>query len=992
MPAPPRFISWHDFHEDSLHHPAWGYYCDGRVAFGEEGGSADDFTTFPVSMRPIFGAMLADRLHSLWLAQDNLLDGCDADADDPFLVVELGAGTGVLAHDVLSHCEAALPALYAKLTYVIGERSHALRALQAQTNNRFVAAGKLRIVPADARDLRGSALRETLLEVAAQAREPPRPPRRLRGAAISNELPDAFGVERVLVGLSSGGGGQATEEPAAGPGGAPAAAAVAAKSDGPIAARRPPPLRGPSLDPAAWQALAASGGGGGGGGGGGAARGGGGKMGAASGERAHLTLQRGVVIPLIRAQALTELLLASGSPLPPNLAPAEIASASRAARAALLAGLRNGTWELGCAGEQCVASAAQALHEWLTVPPPPTPPPPLALRSPLGSNESSWAGFWGRAGAAAAAAIGSPPSWATGRPGGGAGAGGAAGRLAGGAAAPSHAPRSAPHPSEWIFLPREAYCAIKGRCCASQAAAPSALARGASGASGDPPAEGTDRWGTPLEVALDRAVVIGEAFETIDLPDVEGEGDGEGQGGQGGEDAAGSEAAGAALTPRTGGMLQRGSFGSAALQRGSPPVPAPQSREALPAAAGGSPAEGTTRAAADGASDAPLARWLTLHAPLLRSALRHRPAGERLELYPNPSLHALAAGLAGLFVDGAVITIDYGADAATLINAARRVAPRPPHGAPEAPTADSVDDATPSSRSHAGLRIRSRLPCLPGECDTLKLSRPGWSDLTTDVDFTELAAAGERNGLQTIFFGPQTLLQRVCTTPHGAMSAVATTPPRVANAQPALRPAVLDAFYSLGSFVMLVQATPAVAELWRWGAASQPLYGAGHPSLGAMALHHTARTLGRLTLEYALELQHGRRPVPTATGFGPDGAAGEPLADRSEPLADRSDSALAPLAVPSDVDLIGALSDALLPSVKCFRPFWRRVATEVLQILREQGGQGGQGGQGAAPERPPPPPLLRSALAIVREDLKLVACLRGAGVQSNGKGLAATCV
>ena len=220
MPAPPRFISWHDFHEDSLHHPAWGYYCDGRVAFGEEGGSADDFTTFPVSMRPIFGAMLADRLHSLWLAQDNLLDGCDADADDPFLVVELGAGTGVLAHDVLSHCEAALPALYAKLTYVIGERSHALRALQAQTNNRFVAAGKLRIVPADARDLRGSALRETLLEVAAQAREPPRPPRRLRGAAISNELPDAFGVERVLVGLSSGGGGQATEEPAAGPGGA----------------------------------------------------------------------------------------------------------------------------------------------------------------------------------------------------------------------------------------------------------------------------------------------------------------------------------------------------------------------------------------------------------------------------------------------------------------------------------------------------------------------------------------------------------------------------------------------------------------------------------------------------------------------------------------------------------------------------------------------------------------------------------------------------
>ena len=50
MTERPRFSTWREFHEDSLHHPTWGYYTDGRVAFGEEGGSADDFTTFPVSM------------------------------------------------------------------------------------------------------------------------------------------------------------------------------------------------------------------------------------------------------------------------------------------------------------------------------------------------------------------------------------------------------------------------------------------------------------------------------------------------------------------------------------------------------------------------------------------------------------------------------------------------------------------------------------------------------------------------------------------------------------------------------------------------------------------------------------------------------------------------------------------------------------------------------------------------------------------------------
>ena len=158
-PPRPTFSSWCQFMEDSLHHPAWGYYCDGRVEFGEAADTSD-FTTFPVSMRPAFGAMLADRLHALWLASvAGVASSARATGDaggaagvDPFLVLELGAGTGVLAHDILSHCEKALPQLYAAMCYVIGERSHALREVQEGTNARFVGAGKLRVVPADARD------------------------------------------------------------------------------------------------------------------------------------------------------------------------------------------------------------------------------------------------------------------------------------------------------------------------------------------------------------------------------------------------------------------------------------------------------------------------------------------------------------------------------------------------------------------------------------------------------------------------------------------------------------------------------------------------------------------------------------------------------------------------------------------------------------------------------------------------------------------------
>ena len=148
--------SFFEFMEDSLHHPAWGYYSDGRVQFGESAEAAD-FTTFPVSMRPMFGALIAERVHTIWQAGGS--------RGAPFVVLELGAGLGMLAHDFLQHCRVRRPNFYRSLTYVIGERSRSLRAEQEETNAGFVQEGRLFVREVDAQALADRSLRAALLEL-----------------------------------------------------------------------------------------------------------------------------------------------------------------------------------------------------------------------------------------------------------------------------------------------------------------------------------------------------------------------------------------------------------------------------------------------------------------------------------------------------------------------------------------------------------------------------------------------------------------------------------------------------------------------------------------------------------------------------------------------------------------------------------------------------------------------------------------------------------
>jgi SAM-dependent MidA family methyltransferase len=820
-PPAPRFISWCDFQEDSLHDPDWGYYTDGRVVFGECADTAD-FTTFPVSMRPAFGAMLADRLCSLWRAMG-------APTDAPFLIVELGAGTGVLAHDILEHCEAQLPALFWDvLCYVIGERSGSLRVVQAKTNQHFVDAGRLYVVPADAQDLAGCALRQTLQAVARQraaaaGRTSAEPPM-LRGAVISNELPDAFGVEKVLV-----------------------------SARGPSAAPPAPPTATPAA--AASASVAAPSGG----------------FGAAA---QRLRLQRAYVLPLIRLDALRSLVEASDEALATALDLESLVVSSRAHRSALLAGERSGLWEVGYASEQLLPAAAAALDEWLHQPPPPPPPPsPPPPRVPsdslgavLGTESPLLARTWSSLSAVlpsvrARASPALPLGWLS---------------ITGDTAAA---------PSEWLHLSRDAYRALKGRCCrANTAPVPESLLA--------TQPDAADGYGSPLEAALDRAVRIAEAFEVVSLDE-------------------------------------------------------PASR-----AEGCMASDDVGTAASFSNATAALDRWLRAHTPLLLSALRHRPDGERMELYPSPALPRLAQGLATLLDEAAVLTIDYGADAATLINAARRVPPAvaPADAAKGRSAAAAALAAAAAARSASGMRVRSRLPAARGQGAALALRRPGWCDLTTDVDFTELSAAGEAAGLRTIFFGPQTALQRVRAETAAEEEATgkeatgiakaALPPPRVTDAQPPLQKGVCEAFYALGSFVMLVQATPKVADAWRWRVAPQPLYAAGHPSLGQMAMVHTLRALGRLVLDHALQQQQ----LAAAEGAPP----------------------------PSERELVRALADALVLTVPCFRPHWRKMVGAVLRLLAEEEEEYGHTDDGDARSAPVLPPLYREALQLVKLDRALM--------------------
>ncbi len=104
-------ISFHDYMEMALYHPGTGYYTSRSDKIGPGG---DFYTSSNVT--PIYGEMIGRQLEEMW---EHLGRG-------PFTIVECGAGTGKLCHDVLAYLQHNEP-LSNALEYCIVERSAAMR-------------------------------------------------------------------------------------------------------------------------------------------------------------------------------------------------------------------------------------------------------------------------------------------------------------------------------------------------------------------------------------------------------------------------------------------------------------------------------------------------------------------------------------------------------------------------------------------------------------------------------------------------------------------------------------------------------------------------------------------------------------------------------------------------------------------------------------------------------------------------------------------------
>jgi SAM-dependent MidA family methyltransferase len=169
------FPSFCRYMERCLYDPTFGYYSTGRVAFG----AGRHFATCPEMLSPLFGWMVAELALTIL---DRMIAGGSIPPEAPFTVLELGAGEGCLARDVLSYVDRCSDAprwgpLASRLRYVAGERSAALRQRIEEQLARFLRKGN-----AEIRDIN------------AQSMHWDGP---FHGLVIANELIDSFPCEKL---------------------------------------------------------------------------------------------------------------------------------------------------------------------------------------------------------------------------------------------------------------------------------------------------------------------------------------------------------------------------------------------------------------------------------------------------------------------------------------------------------------------------------------------------------------------------------------------------------------------------------------------------------------------------------------------------------------------------------------------------------------------------------------------------------------------------
>lgn len=101
-----------DYMEMCLYYPELGFYMSPNCRIGKAGAF---YTSAYLS--PAFGAAIGRQLEGMWQAMGG----------DEFTVVEYGAGTGVLCHDILCYLQNNNAEMYDRLSYGIMEKSPVMR-------------------------------------------------------------------------------------------------------------------------------------------------------------------------------------------------------------------------------------------------------------------------------------------------------------------------------------------------------------------------------------------------------------------------------------------------------------------------------------------------------------------------------------------------------------------------------------------------------------------------------------------------------------------------------------------------------------------------------------------------------------------------------------------------------------------------------------------------------------------------------------------------
>jgi SAM-dependent MidA family methyltransferase len=116
--APDQRITFAEYMDLVLYHPRQGYYATGAVNIGSQG----DFFTSP-HLGNDFGELLAEQLVEMW----DILG-----RPKPFTLMEMGAGQGLLAVDILLYVYRQYPDCFEALEYIIVEKAAGLIAQQQQ--------------------------------------------------------------------------------------------------------------------------------------------------------------------------------------------------------------------------------------------------------------------------------------------------------------------------------------------------------------------------------------------------------------------------------------------------------------------------------------------------------------------------------------------------------------------------------------------------------------------------------------------------------------------------------------------------------------------------------------------------------------------------------------------------------------------------------------------------------------------------------------------